>query len=308
MTNTAIVFPGQGSQSVAMLGDIAMQYVEIEQTFSEASVVLGYDLWELTQVGPQETLDQTIHTQPALLAAGVAMYRILQANKNLSPSYFAGHSLGEYTALVCANVLSFSDAIKIVAARGQYMQEAVPAGVGAMAAIVGLDNSIVTDMCLQVSSPDRMVAPANFNSIGQVVIAGHLSAVEAVMQLAKEHGAKLAVLLPVSVPSHCALMQPAAHRLALLLESITISEPTIPVINNIDVAVYQSSADIRTGLVRQLFHPVRWVEIIEFMQRQGVDTIIECGPGKVLSGLIKRIDKNIDLLTTSDLASLERVV
>lgn len=307
MTNNklAFVFPGQGSQSVGMLADIATQYNVVQETFSEASDVLGYNLWKLVQDGPTEELDKTVHTQPALLAGSYAIWRIIQAVMPIKPVVVAGHSLGEYTALVCANSLSFNDAIKLVAARGQFMQEAVAPGAGAMAAIIGLDESIVKNICkIAVQSTDEVLSPANFNSIGQIVIAGHRSAVEKAISIAKEQGAKLAVFIPVSVPSHCKLMEPAARRLSELLAATTLHIPSLPVINNVDVAPYNSVDAIRDGLVRQLYMPVRWVETIQEFVNNGVTHIVECGPGKVLTGLNKRIDKNLQLMTTSDAAGL----
>jgi len=305
----AIVFPGQGSQSVGMLADVAAQFNEVQQIFTMASTVLGYDLWQLVQNGPAEKLDETVYTQPALLAASYAIWRILQSRSSLYPTVLAGHSLGEYTALVCANALTFEDAIKIVAARGQYMQAAAVAGVGAMAAIIGLDESTIAIICKQaVNAPEEVLSPANFNSIGQVVIAGHKAAVERAMILAKQHGAKLTIAIPVSVPSHCKLMQPAAQRLESLLATISLQVPSIPVMNNVDVLPYQSADAIRDGLVRQLSMPVRWVEIIQHFAQEGITHIIECGPGKVLTGLNKRIDKHLQLMTTTDAASLETLL
>lgn len=301
----AIVFPGQGSQSVGMLSDVAAQYPIVADTFAEASDQLGYHLWDLVQQGPAETLDQTAHTQPALLTASYAVWRILRDRLPNPPTLLAGHSLGEYTALVCANSISFADAVKLVAARGCYMQEAVRPGEGAMAAIIGLDDEAVASLCRAESSPSEVLAPANYNAIGQVVIAGHVAAVKRAMDKAKEQGAKMAVLIPVSVPSHCALMRDAAQRLAELLRTISISRPTLPVINNVDVISYQDEQSIRDGLVRQLFSPVRWVGTIQTFANEGVTRIIECGPGKVLTGLNKRIDKTLDLMTTSDLTQLE---
>lgn len=301
----AIVFPGQGSQSVGMLNDISLQYNEVLETFSEASAVLGYDLWKLVQNGPAEELNKTEHTQPALLAASVAIWRIIQSRKPVQPALLAGHSLGEYTALVCANSLIFADAVKLVAARGQYMQEAVGEKAGAMAALIGLDESTVNSICQQaIQSADEILSPANFNSIGQIVIAGHKAAVERAVILAKDQGAKLATLIPVSVPSHCQLMQPAAQRLAKLLESTTLQLPRIPVINNVDVKKYETIEAIRDGLIRQLYMPVQWVATIQYFMHAGITQIIECGPGKVLNGLIKRIDKNLQLMTTADAASV----
>jgi [acyl-carrier-protein] S-malonyltransferase len=303
--NLAFVFPGQGSQSVGMLADTAAQFGLVRETFSEASAVLGYDLWKMVQEGPVEELDKTVHTQPALLAASYALWRIIRANSSIQPGLLAGHSLGEYTALVCANALDFKDGIRLVAARGMFMQEAVAPGLGAMAAIIGLDEAAVKNICHQaVQSADEVLSPANFNSIGQIVIAGHKSAVERAITIAKEQGAKLAVSIPVSVPSHCKLMEPAAQRLAELLAVTTFKTPEIPVINNVDVAIYRSADSIRDGLVRQLYLPVRWVESVQALLKEGVTQIVECGPGKVLTGLIKRIDKNLQLATTSDLTGL----
>jgi [acyl-carrier-protein] S-malonyltransferase len=306
VTALGVVFPGQGSQSVGMLADIAREFPEVQATFAEASQVLNYDLWELTQVGPAEELDKTVHTQPALLAASYAIWRILETHKHIQPALLAGHSLGEYTALVCANSLSFKDAVRLVAARGQYMQDAVPAGQGALAAIVGLDDEAVSQVCQQAAQ-NEVLAPVNFNSPGQVVIAGHAAAVDRAITLAKEAGAKLAKRLAVSVPSHCSLMKPAAERLANLLATIPIQKPTIPVINNVDVVFYASEEAIRDGLTRQLYLPVRWVETIQAFAQKGIMQIVECGPGKVLSGLNKRIVNDIQLANTVDLSSLQHL-
>ena len=301
-----LVFPGQGSQSVGMLADVACEFPQVAATFAEASTVLGYDLWQVTAEGPAEQLDKTTTTQPALLAASYAVWQILKAEKNIQPVLLAGHSLGEYTALVCAGALSFKDAIKLVAARGEFMQDAVPVGVGALAAIVGLDDATVAEICQKAALTDTL-APANFNSVGQVVIGGHTAAVERALVLAKEAGAKIAKMLPVSVPSHCTLMQPAAERLAQLLQTITIQPPRIPVLNNVDVTVYNSEAAIRDGLVRQLVMPVRWVETIQAFTQQGITRIIECGPGKVLSGLNKRINTELQLASTADVSSIKNM-
>jgi [acyl-carrier-protein] S-malonyltransferase len=306
MTDTyGIVFPGQGSQSVGMLKDISLQYREVKQTFDEASEVLGYDLWRLVQEGPAENLDKTMYTQPALLAASYAVWRIIQSHYPLHPLLLAGHSLGEYTALVCAQALTFVDALRLVAARGRFMQEAVQPDIGAMAAIIGLDEATVVEICQHAISPGEVLSPANFNSIGQIVIAGHKTAVLRAMTLAKEKGAKLTVLIPVSVPSHCQLMQPAAERLSQLLATVKFGLLQIPVINNVDVQRYQQGDSIRDGLIRQLSMPVRWVETIQVFAEAGVTHIIECGPGKILTGLNKRINKNLHLMTTSDVANLE---
>lgn len=305
MNKFAIVFPGQGSQAVGMLADVASEFSEISAVFNEASQVLGYDLQAMAFNGPADELNKTVHTQPALLAASYALYKVLQSKQMEPPAMLAGHSLGEYTALVCANALSFSDAIKLVAARGQYMQEAVAEGVGAMAAIIGLDEDQVKAVCEEAREAQEVLAPANYNSVGQIVIAGHHAAVLRAMELAKSKGAKMAVQIPVSVPSHCELMRPAAERLANLLQTITISPPTIPVLSNVDVAVYADAAGIRDGLTRQLFSPVRWVETIKTMIQHDITRIIECGPGKVLTGLNKRIDKTLNLQAVGDLASLQ---
>lgn len=304
MPLSSFVFPGQGSQSVGMLADIALVFPEVEVTFAEASAVLGFDLWKLVKEGPATDLDQTMHTQPALLTASQALWCIIQARSAIRPVVLAGHSLGEYSALVCANAIAFPDAVKLVAARGQYMQDAVPAGQGALAAIVGLSDDAVKTLCANAAGDD-VLAPANFNSPGQVVIAGHTAAVLRALPLAKEMGAKLVKQLPVSVPSHCILMKPAAEKLADLLETIVIKQPDLPVINNVDAVIYENASHIRDGLSRQLVMPVRWVEVIQALKKQHIDHIVECGPGKVLSGLNKRILADIQLTNTADLASLQ---
>lgn len=307
--NRAVVFPGQGSQAVGMLADIASQFPIVQQTFKEASDVLGYDLWALTQEGPATSLDNTVHTQPALLAAGIAIWRVLKQSTPIQPACFAGHSLGEYTALVAADAMRFTDAIRLVAARGAYMQEAVPAGQGALAAIVGLDHSAVAKICAQAIQANEVLSPANFNSPEQVVIAGHRVAVDRALLLAKEAGARLCLLLPVSVPSHCALMKSAADKLATLLTTISIQSPAIPVLNNVDVVVYTDGASIRDGLVRQLYMPVRWSELVAKMLSLHINEIIECGPLKVLNGLNKRIvPADVTLVNTNNLASLQAML
>ncbi len=306
---TAIVFPGQGSQSVGMLADVAQHFPEVTNTFREASDVLAYDLWSLSQQGPAEVLNQTEHTQPILLTASYAVWRILQAHTNVTPAMLAGHSLGEYTALVCAGALSFADALRLVAARGRFMQAAVPDGVGAMGAIVGLDDAAVLKICEEAcTQPTDVIAPANYNSLGQVVVAGHREAVARALALAKAAGAKLAILIPVSVPSHCALMVPAARQLADLLATIPLVAPQIPVINNVAASRYTDVASLREGLTQQLSQPVRWVATIQAMARDGVTQMIECGPGKVLTGLNKRIDKSLNYFTTADSASIAILV
>jgi len=300
----ALVFPGQGSQAVGMLSDLAQSSPQVGETFAEASEVLGYDLWELVQQGPAEVLNQTGNTQPAMLAAGAAVWRTWQARGGALPAVMAGHSLGEYTALVCGGALQFSDAIALVAERGRCMQSAVPEGVGAMAAILGLDDATVARVC-EAAAQGAVVAPVNYNSPGQVVIAGHAAAVERATDLAKEAGAKRAVLLPVSVPSHCSLMTSAADEFAARLAQVEISSPRIPVIQNVDAAAHADPVAIRDNLGKQLYSPVQWVRSVQAMGAQGVTRIIEAGPGKVLAGLCKRIDKTIDAVAVHDTASLD---
>lgn len=300
---TAFIFPGQGSQAVGMLAELAQQHPQVEATYAEASLVLGYDLWALVQQGPESDLNQTAHTQPAMLAAGVAVWRVWQASAGKPPARLAGHSLGEYTALVCAGAISFSDAVALVAKRGELMQQAVPDGAGAMAAILGLEDAAVRKVCAEAGQGE-VVEAVNFNAPGQVVIAGTQAAVTRAAALAKEAGAKRALLLPVSVPSHCALMQPAAQKLAAYLEQIAWQAPRIPVVSNVDVAVYETAAAIRDGLVRQLYQPVRWVEVIQSLVAAGADSFIECGPGKVLTGLNKRIVPEVRTLAVYDTPTL----
>ena len=304
MAKLAFVFPGQGSQAVGMMAELAQAYPLVQETFAEASEVLGYDLWALCQNGPADKLNQTEFTQPALLAAAYAAWRVYCAQDNaVKPDYLAGHSLGEYTAWVCSGAMQFVDGVTLVEKRGQLMQAAVPAGEGAMAAIIGLDDEVVTAVCKEAKQ-EQVCAPANFNSIGQVVIAGEVAAVERALVLAKEKGAKIAKMIPVSVPSHSPLMQAAADQLKPLLESVTIAKPEIPVVNNANVVLPVTPADIRQGLVCQLTRPVRWVETIQFFVNAGVNHIVECGPGKVLTGLNKRIDKSLLLTAYADPATL----
>lgn len=303
MTTFAMVFPGQGSQSVGMLADLAQQFPIVEQTFAEASAVLGYDLWALVLQGPAEELNKTWQTQPALLTASVAIWRVWQEKNGVMPVVMAGHSLGEYSALVCAGVMDFKDAVRLVELRGKLMQEAVPEGTGAMAAIIGLDNDSIATACAE-SAEGQVVAPVNFNSPGQVVIAGNKEAVERAGAACKAAGAKRALPLPVSVPSHCALMKPAADKLAVALQEITFNAPRIPVINNVDVAAESDADAIRSALVRQLYSPVRWTETVESMSAQGVAHLLEMGPGKVLTGLTKRIVDSMTAAAVNDVASL----
>jgi len=286
-----------------MLTELAASYPRVEETFREASDALGYDLWQLVSQGPADELNKTWQTQPALLAASVAIYRVWQQQGGEQPMLMAGHSLGEYSALVCAGVLNFADAIKLVELRGKLMQEAVPEGTGAMQAIIGLDDAAIRKAC-EESAQGQVVSPVNFNSPGQVVIAGNKEAVERAGAACKAAGAKRALPLPVSVPSHCALMKPAADKLAVALESITFNAPAVPVINNVDVKAETDAEQIRHALVRQLYSPVRWTESVEAMAAQGVTQLLEMGPGKVLTGLTKRIVDSLTAAAVNDTASL----
>lgn len=303
MENVAFVFPGQGSQTLGMLAELAVAQPIVGQTFAEASEVLEYDLWVLVQNGPVETLNATDKTQPALLAASVAVWRAYLASGKPMPSMLAGHSLGEYSALVCAGVIDFKDAIKLVELRGQLMQQAVPAGSGAMYAIIGLDNDAIVNACIDAAQGE-VVSPVNYNSPGQVVIAGQKEAVERATAACKAMGAKMAVALSVSVPSHCALMKPAADKLALALNDVQLHAPKITVINNVDVASPTAVTEIKDALVRQLYCPVRWSETVELMAEKGITQLVECGPGKVLTGLTKRINKSLSAQAVNDIASL----
>ncbi|MEM6049559.1 ACP S-malonyltransferase [Erwinia sp. P7711] len=303
MTQFAMVFPGQGSQTVGMLAELAAENPTVEQTFREASTALGYDLWSLVQQGPAEELNKTWQTQPALLAASVAIFRVWQEKGGSKPAMLAGHSLGEYSALVCAGVIDFQQAIKLVELRGKLMQEAVPEGTGAMQAIIGLDDAAIAKAC-EESAQGQVVSPVNFNSPGQVVIAGNKEAVERAGAACKAAGAKRALPLPVSVPSHCALMKPAADKLAEALEKLTFNAPEMPVVNNVDVKCETSPEAIRSALVRQLYNPVRWTGCVEFMAQEGVTSLLEVGPGKVLTGLTKRIVDTLTAAPVNDPASL----
>ena len=303
----SILFPGQGSQSVGMLSALADEFPIVKDTFTEASDVLSYDLWSIVKDGPVEKLNETTITQPAMLASGVACWRVWQQHVSQSPAFFAGHSLGEYTALVAANSLHFSDAIKLVAERARLMQEAVPAGVGAMAAILGLENDIVIKVC-EDSANGEIVSAVNFNSTGQVVIAGNKNAVDRAIEAAKEAGAKRALLLPVSVPSHCALMKPAADKLAHVLKNIEIKSPDVPVIHNVDVQQYSDTDQIKNALINQLYQPVQWVDTVKAIAESGTTKLIECGPGKVLVGLVKRIDKSLSCVAFYDKSGLDKAI
>jgi [acyl-carrier-protein] S-malonyltransferase len=306
MNKFAVIFPGQGSQSVGMLAAMAQQEI-VRQTFVEASRVLGYDVWELVQQGPEEKLNQTEYTQPALLAADIAVWRYWRTTQpDLTPAFLAGHSLGEYAALVAAEALTFADAVQLVAKRGRYMQNAVASGIGAMAAIVGLEESKIKQLCEESKQKDEILSPANFNSIGQTVIAGHRAAVLRAIELAQAQGAKMAKLIPVSVPSHCALMESAALHLAQDLADTEIHRPHISVIHNSDVSSHSDPEAIRLALTHQLTHPVRWVETIQFFEANGVLTLFECGPGKVLTGLNKRITSALTTRPIPDLLTLDQ--
>lgn len=301
--NFICVFPGQGSQSIGMLSGLA-DNAAVKQTFDTARQVLGYDLWQISQQGPEEQLNKTDITQPAMLAAGVAVYRAWIAAGGPQPSCMAGHSLGEYTALVCAGALSLEDGLVAVRERGVQMQSAVPEGQGAMAAILGLDDDAVRRVC-QEGAQGEVVAPVNFNSPGQVVIAGARDAVHRAIELAKAAGAKRAKLLAVSVPSHCDLMKPAAEAFATSLAAISFSTPSIPVIHNVDVQSHSDASQIREALLRQLYQPVRWTETILSLQGRGIRHLVECGPGKVLVGLNKRINSEMVASALFDQASLD---
>ncbi len=303
MGKTAFLFPGQGSQSLGMLSSIAAEFHVVAETFAQASEVLGYELWDVCQNGPVEQLNRTETTQPAMLAAGIATWRVWTENGGPDPDLMAGHSLGEYSALVAAGVISFGDAIAIVALRGRVMQEAIPEGVGAMAAILGLDDASVAEICTE-QARDQVVSCANFNSPGQVVIAGHRQAVERVCEAAGAAGARRAIMLPVSVPSHCALMQPAAERLEEALSSITLHPGRIPVIQNVDVQAHGNTAAVANALTRQLWQPVRWSETIQQLTSQGVEKFVECGPGKVLAGLNRRICRGSEITALADAAAI----
>ena len=301
----ALVFPGQGSQALQMLApwarlapDIVIEYC------TRASVVLGYNIAELIATGPEAQLNQTEYTQPALLLAGVIAWQVWQQQVSLPPAYLAGHSLGEYTALTCAGSLTFEDAIALVRTRGRLMQAAVPEGEGAMAAIVGLENAQVEAVCSSLGSAED-IAIANFNSIGQVVVAGRRTVVDQAILEAKARGAKIARLLPMSVPSHCRLLLPAAQWLENYLANVTVGVPRIPVINNVDVIAESDPAHIKQALSRQLCAPVRWVDVIQAMQHQGVTSIFECGPGSVLTGLTKRIDKTLRAYSVGQAEAIE---
>lgn len=290
----AFVFPGQGSQSLGMLGDLAARHPGVVDTFNEASEGAGADLWMLAQQGSETQLNQTEYTQPALLAAGVAVWRAWQQQGGAMPAALAGHSLGEYTALVAAGALSLADAARLVRLRGQLMQEAAPAGTGAMAAVIGAEDALVDEICRDASVDDSVVVPANFNSPGQIVIGGHAAAVERAIALLGERGVRKVMKLAVSVPSHTPLMRGAGDRLGEALATVAWNAPQLPVVQNVDAAVHEDIVAVRDALVRQLYLPVQWTRCVEALASRGVVRIAECGPGKVLSNLTKRIDKSIE--------------
>jgi len=297
ISTLAFIFPGQGSQKLGMLAELAKTYSVVQETFAEASAVLGYDLWQLSQEGPQEALNMTERTQPLLLAASVAIWRVWQQEKVEQPAVMAGHSLGEWSALVCAGVVSFSDAIRLVQLRGKYMQEAVPSGVGSMAAIIGLDDESILEAC-QTAAENEVVSAVNFNSPGQVVIAGHVNAVDRAIAICKEKGAKKAMPLSVSAPFHSALLKPAADRLADEIANVEFKSPIIPVVHNVNAQTETDPTIIKQRMIEQIYHPVLWVDCVNALLALGVVKAVECGPGKVLSGLVKRIDRSIVSVTT----------
>ncbi len=307
----AFVFPGQGSQSLGMLQELSASAPAVQATFAEAGGALGYDLWQLVQRGPAEKLDQTEYTQPALLAAGVACWRAWEAAGGARPAVLAGHSLGEYTSLVCAGSLTLAEAARLVRRRGQLMQQAVPGGQGAMAAVIGLDDEAARALCREVTAEaegEGVLQAVNFNAPGQVVIAGTRTLVEQALALAPDKGARMTKLLPVSVPSHCDLMRGAAAELARDLAAAAIQPPAIPVLHNVDCKPHTSPEEIRDALTRQLYSPVLWVQCVQAIAAQGVKAVIECGPGRVLSGLTKRIDKTLALGSLHDPAGLQQAL
>ncbi len=307
MTQIAFIFPGQGSQSIGMLAELATKHALIQQTFEEASDVVAYDLWQLVQTGPLSKLNETTYTQVAMLTADVAVFRLIQHLFSIKPTMMAGHSLGEYAALVCSHAIAFPQAVHVVQQRGQLMQANIPLGVGAMAAVVGLENEVVEDLCKQVSQAHDQVMPANYNAIGQVVVAGHMKAVERLIKVAEGAKARLAMMIPVSVPCHCDLLKETAEAFATVLKEAEFFQPNCPVLSNVNAQPYDSVQTIRLQLEVQLYRPVRWVDIIHAIATEGSHHIIECGPGQVLSGLIRRIDRTLTVLSVNDSASLEKI-
>ena len=306
-SNLALVFPGQGSQKIGMLADLASDNPLVEETFAEASQVLGYDAWAMVQEGEQEAINLTERTQPILLASSVAIWRLWQQKGGPMPAQMAGHSLGEWSALVCSGVLAFADAVNIVRARGAYMQQAVPVGVGAMAAILGVSDTLILEAC-DSARQGSVVDAVNFNAPGQVVIAGSSAAVDRAIEICKQAGAKRAMTLPVSAPFHTSLMQPAAEQLAGLVNQTEFSKPLIPVLHNVHAQAEADPAAIKGLMLEQIYKPVMWVNCIEGLKSNGAQIFIECGPGRVLNGLTKRIDRNLTSFSTEDVASLENAL
>lgn len=306
-THLAFVFPGQGSQKIGMLADLAAEYPIIQQSFAEASDALDYDLWSLIQQGEQEDINLTERTQPILLTSSVAIWRLWQQQGGAEPALMAGHSLGEWSALVCSGVVPFADAVQIVRSRGAYMQQAVPVGQGAMAAIIGLDDEIITNACSEAEQ-GKVVSAVNYNAPGQVVIAGDADAVERAIENCKAAGAKRALPLPVSAPFHTSLMRPAADNLAEQVESTTFSAPQVPVVHNVNAKTESDPTVIKTLMLEQIYHPVLWVDCVNTLTKSGISTMIECGPGKVLSGLAKRIDRSLTALATEDVANFNQAL
>lgn len=304
-SNFAFVFPGQGSQKIGMLAGLAAEYDLVEKTFAEASEVLGYDLWDMVQNGAQEDINMTERTQPLLLTCSVAIWRIWQQKGGATPALMAGHSLGEWSALVCAGVVAFKDAVKLVQQRGKFMQEAVPAGKGAMAAIIGLDDDKIVAICEQAAEGE-CVSAVNFNSPGQVVIAGAVAPVERAMAQCKEAGAKRALPLPVSAPFHTEMMRPAADNLASQVEATEFSAPQVPVVHNVNAATEVDPAVIKSLMIEQIYSPVLWTDCVDSLAAAGVETLVECGPGKVLAGLTKRINRELSALTSESPADLDK--
>ncbi len=294
----ALVFPGQGSQKIGMLAALAEKYSQVAETFAQASAVLGYDLWDLSQNGEQDAINQTEVTQPLMLTASVAIWNIWVSEGGAAPAFLAGHSLGEWSALVAAGVVTLDDAVRLVRQRGKFMQEAVPSGVGAMAAVIGLDDAAIKAACTEASSATEVAVAVNFNSPGQVVIAGHAGAIDRAIAGCKERGAKRALPLPVSAPFHTPLMKPAADKLASLIEETAFKAPAIPVVHNVHAATESDPQKIKTLMIEQIYSPVLWVDCVEAMHNKGVNTLVEVGPGRVLAGLAKRIDKSLSALAT----------
>jgi [acyl-carrier-protein] S-malonyltransferase len=305
--NLAFIFPGQGSQKIGMLSELAEVYPVIGQTFTEASQVLGYDLWDMIQNGQQEDINLTERTQPILLTGSVALWRVWQEKGGAMPSVMAGHSLGEWSALVCAESVAFADAVKLVQLRGAFMQDAVAPGEGAMAAIIGLDDQVIRDVC-EASAQGGVVSPVNYNSPGQVVIAGDAAAVGRAIDGLKEAGAKRALPLPVSAPFHTSLMRPAADRLASHIQATPFTSPKTPIVHNVHARVESDPDTIKNVMIEQIYSPVLWVDCINAMAEQGIDTMVECGAGKVVSGLAKRINRNLATFATEDSSSLNEAL